>query len=132
MFKKMFAFKQVVGFLIVWLLMGFVGRSMMKYYDMETYRSSLKECAWTNINEFRYNRLIFTGPAALTFSIFYIRMQPVSRWGLALDFKCGKILTFEEFKKLKQQKQKNPEKNLKKKLKKDTEKSQKDFGLILG
>lgn len=114
MLKEMFRFKQVVIFLIGWFLLGFIGRSMMKYYDMETYRDSLKEYAWLDDNERRYNLLILTGPACYLYSIIYIAAQDNPKWGMVLDFKYKKILTFEETRKLKQQ---NPGKNLKKQFK---------------
>ncbi len=120
----MFKPKQILIFLILWLALGFVGRSMMKYYDIETYWESLKGYAWLDTNERRYNLLILTGPVCYLYSIIYIAVQDNPKWGMVFDVKSKKILTFEEAKKLKQQKQQNP-----KKFKKHN-KSKIDFGLI--
>ncbi len=134
MFKKMFrlSFKQVVMFLMVWLFLGYIGRSMMKYYDMETYRSSLKKYAWLDSNEYRYNLLILTGPGSYLYTIFYIAAQDNPQWGLVLDLKFAKPLTFEEAKKLKQQqKQQQQKKQQQKQKKQKQQQKQRKLGEFL-
>lgn len=118
MFKKMFTFKQVAGFLVLWFLLGFFGRSMFKYHFVTTYG----EKTWLlQTDERPNNRWMVAGPVYFLGSVLAIIVQDHPRWGMTFDFRAEKILTWEEAKKLKQ------EQDLKK-FKKG--KCKKDFRLI--
>jgi len=102
--KFKFSVKTGVWFLIGWLLLGYVGRSMMKYYDVKTYESTLRQVAWTRGNEIRYNQLILTGPGSYWYSILFIAVQDEPKWGMILDFKVEKIPTWQEVQELRKKK----------------------------
>jgi len=101
MFKKMFRPKQVLVFLILWFLLGFFGRSMFKYHFVTTYG----ENTWLLQTDERPNNwFMVAGPVHFLGSVLAVIIQEHPRWGMTFDFKAEKILNWEEFKKLKQEK----------------------------
>ena len=103
MFKKMLTPKRVTGFLILWFLLGFFGRSMFKYHFVTTYG----EKTWLQQDERSNNRLMVAGAAYFLSSVVAIIIQDHPRWGMTFDFKAEKILSWEEFQKLKKSKVKS-------------------------